>query len=299
LKWAYAIGNMTAPPTVNSLSYGMSEGNVDFYLGKGYVARSDVEFQKLAMMGLTIIIADGDTGAGDLGGPPMGFSDCTTKLHPDWPSQSPFVTAVGSTYLTPNAEPICYMPASAGGIDCSHNPDGEVGVALNFGIHWTTGGGFSDVTNLAPYQTKVVETYLNTPGVLPPSSFFNSTGRAYPDVVTCGHNLMTALAGTFDSIDGTSASAPIFGGMVSMWNSRRAEVGKAPLGFLNPLLYAINNDAPEAFYDVVWGNNACGGEGGVPPCCPAGYMATVGWDGVTGLGSPVWNVIAAIVVNLP
>lgn len=33
LKWAYAIGNDTNPPLVNSLSYGMAESNVDTYLG--------------------------------------------------------------------------------------------------------------------------------------------------------------------------------------------------------------------------------------------------------------------------
>jgi len=27
----------------------MTEGNVDKYLGKGYLARSDIEFQKLAL----------------------------------------------------------------------------------------------------------------------------------------------------------------------------------------------------------------------------------------------------------
>ena len=99
----------------------MSEDNVDKYLGKGYMARSDVEFQKLAVRGITIIIADGDTGydnntffsldkdaegdkttsrksktsltwcciysAGDLGSPPMSNPTCKT-LHPDWPSQA-------------------------------------------------------------------------------------------------------------------------------------------------------------------------------------------------------------------
>ena len=34
--------------------------------GKGYLNRSDVEFMKMALRGITIIIADGDTGAGDL-----------------------------------------------------------------------------------------------------------------------------------------------------------------------------------------------------------------------------------------
>merc|ERR1711991_950388 len=104
LSWAYAIGNMTNPPVVNSLSYGMAEENVDLYLGKGYLARSDVEFQKLAARGLTVIIADGDTGCHDLGGPPMGASNCS--FTPDWPSQSQYVTAVGSTLVTSFAQPI-------------------------------------------------------------------------------------------------------------------------------------------------------------------------------------------------
>ncbi len=99
LAWAVAMANTGNPPLVNSLSYGMTETNVDLYLGAGYLNRSDIEFQKLAARGITIIIADGDAGAGDLGGPPMGASDCNV-LHADWPSQSPFVTAVGSTYFT-------------------------------------------------------------------------------------------------------------------------------------------------------------------------------------------------------
>jgi subtilase family serine protease len=67
----------------------MTAKNVDKYLGKGYLERSDVEFMKLATMGITIIIADGDNGAGDLGDPPMLADSCSTRLNPDWPSQSP------------------------------------------------------------------------------------------------------------------------------------------------------------------------------------------------------------------
>jgi hypothetical protein len=73
------MSNTTNPPLVNSVrykiyiiffvcfcefsenfpSYGMSENNVDKYLGVGYLARSDIEFKKLAGRGITIIIADG------------------------------------------------------------------------------------------------------------------------------------------------------------------------------------------------------------------------------------------------
>lgn len=67
--------------------------------------------------------------------------------------------------------------------------------------------------------------------------FIHSLLISYPDVVTVGHNLITALDGVFQPIDGTSASAPIFAGIVSELNAARARVGKGPLGFLNPFLY--------------------------------------------------------------
>jgi len=67
LTWEFAVGNATNPPLVNSLSYGMTSANVDKYLGQGYLARSDVEFQKLALLGISILIASGDTGSGRLG----------------------------------------------------------------------------------------------------------------------------------------------------------------------------------------------------------------------------------------
>jgi hypothetical protein len=108
------------------------------------------------------------------------------------------VTAVGSTYFSPNSEPICYYPARQGGINCNANPLGEVGVSLDNGINWTTGGGFSNVQPRADYQRLVVEQYLTTHAdLLPPPSAFNRSGRAYPDVATVGHNLMVAYQGQF------------------------------------------------------------------------------------------------------
>eukprot|EP01127_Copromyxa_protea_P001572 TRINITY_DN11533_c0_g1_i1.p1 TRINITY_DN11533_c0_g1~~TRINITY_DN11533_c0_g1_i1.p1 ORF type:complete len:717 (+),score=180.81 TRINITY_DN11533_c0_g1_i1:33-2183(+) len=299
LQWAYAIGNQTNPPLVNSISYGMTAINVDKYLGKGYLVRSDIQFMKLAAMGITVIIADGDNGAGDLGDPPMLRDTCKTKLNPDWPSQSPYVTAVGSTYITPLAEPICYLKPSEGGIDCTKfMPEGEVGVSLDNGMFWSTGGGFADYPARPNYQTPHVTYFLNTSKNLPPSSYFNSAGRAYPDVSAVGHNLITVIAGKNVPVDGTSASAPIFGGIVSLLTDIRLKAGKAPLGFLNPLLYQIARDTPDAFYDVVVGENKCSQysmDG--PSCCPYGYSASPGWDPVTGLGTPNFKVLSEAVLK--
>jgi subtilase family serine protease len=60
-------------------------------------------FYNLGERGITIIIADGDTGAGDLGEPPMSQGLCK-PLHADWPSQSPYVTAVSMSF-----SPSCFL----------------------------------------------------------------------------------------------------------------------------------------------------------------------------------------------
>ena len=48
--------------------------------------------------------------------------------------------------------------------------------------------------------------------------------------------------------DGTSASSPIFTGILALLNQYLLSVGEAPLGFVNPLLYQIAQETPAAFY---------------------------------------------------
>jgi len=301
LGWAIAIGNTPNPPIVNSISYGMPAKLVDTFLGPGYLARSDIEFQKLATQGLTVIIADGDNGAGDLGEGPYYAQSCNT-LTPDWPSQSPYVAAVGATYMTPLSTSICYRPENLGGIDCTTgHPVGEVSVSMDNGIFWTTGGGFANTQARPSYQTDFVQEYISST-TLPPYSTFNISGRAYPDYAAVGHNLMVAIGGNFQPIDGTSASAPIFAGIVSLLNQIRAENNMPPLGFINPLFYQIARTNPAAFNDVVIGQNRCSvyffPDGTVPLCCPQAYLAEIGWDAVSGLGSPNFNVLREAVLNV-
>lgn len=102
-----------------------------------------------------------------------------------------------------------------------------------------------------------------------------------------------------------------------MWNDARAQIGKGPLGFINPVLYDLASNTADTFTDVVIGDNHCGGEG--DQCCSAAYLATIGslapvprllhptlsastvtgWDAVTGLGSPSWAAVARAVRELP
>jgi subtilase family serine protease len=91
------------------------------------------------------------------------------------------------------------------------------------------------------------------------------------------------------SVDGTSASSPVFAGMLSLVNSQRVEAGKSTLGWVNPLLYkyyaSFTNDITEG------DKNACSGleyssvSGYYHTCCQEGFYPTTGWDPITGLGS--------------
>ena len=72
-----------------------------------------------------------------------------------------------------------------------------------------------------------------------------------------------------------------------------------PLGFLNPFLYQAAATNPEAFNDVVTGDNACSAGTSVETvnCCDYSFAAQPGWDAVTGLGSPNFGILANMVLN--
>mmetsp|Transcript_62169 Transcript_62169/g.162903 ORF Transcript_62169/g.162903 Transcript_62169/m.162903 type:complete len:106 (+) Transcript_62169:1122-1439(+) len=92
------------------------------------------------------------------------------------------------------------------------------------------------------------------------------------------------VGGRWLSVDGTSASAPTLGGMLSLINSELIAVGRPTVGFLNQLLYATTSRS--IFSDVTEGDNRCARVGA--PCC-GGYDAGPGWDAVTGMGSIDWQ----------
>lgn len=99
-----------AVPWVFSLSYGAPEietcsvaGTIScLQLGgtsKSYVTRTNTEFQKVGLTGISIIVAAGDTGA-----PDDNNQNCTATNPPinsDWPGSSPYVLTVGGTMLNP------------------------------------------------------------------------------------------------------------------------------------------------------------------------------------------------------
>ena len=195
------MGNQTSPPLVTSISYGDTEDG--YYIKFGsyvYIERMEVELAKMAARGLTVLAGSGDAGVSNVGEEGNDISDTDPTCAPFrafYPSNSPYVTSVSSTFFTKAYLPICLealpLPNSETMLPILCDQIGEAAVGVSQGIFWTTGGGFSNRSDnlIAPWQNEVVTAFLSAPqNPLPNPSLFNAAGRAYPDVSTIGHNLL-------------------------------------------------------------------------------------------------------------
>ncbi|KAJ6481491.1 family S53 protease [Mycena vitilis] len=135
-------------------------------------------------------------------------------------------------------------------------------------------GGFSNYFPIPEYQAGDVAAYLATNTAY--AGKYNTSGRGFPDVSLQGENFLIVWNGEEGTVGGTSCSAPSFASMIALLNDLLIAAGKAPLGFLNPMLYSPTGRA--AFNDITSGNN--------PGCGTNGFSASTGWDPVTGLGTP-------------
>mmetsp|Transcript_20046 Transcript_20046/g.40834 ORF Transcript_20046/g.40834 Transcript_20046/m.40834 type:complete len:174 (-) Transcript_20046:110-631(-) len=148
----------------------------------------------------------------------------------------------------------------------------EVGATLS-------SGGFSKDYFRPTWQDDAVAAYFAsaTYKANQPEEDFFADGRAYPDVAAFGQNVQVVSNGKPASgVSGTSCSAPIFGGIVSLLNHELLSQGEAPMGWINPWLYAN----PQMFTDVTEGSNP------YEKC--DGFFAAAGWDPVTGMGTPLY-----------
>jgi subtilase family serine protease len=303
--WMYDFAtdflNTPKPPLVVSMSWGWPEPNqcdVGDCTGDEtslqYVQRTNVEFQKIGLLGVTLIAASGDQGA-----PGDSNPDCTSRKQPlstIFPGASPWVLSVGATMLSNNTSseknfanppPICQTHT------CSTSTTEEVCSYPEALI--TTGGGFSNYVARPSYQNTAVANYLSSGVPLPPAADFNSSNRGFPDISALGHNYLIALSGEFEQVDGTSCSAPVIGGMIALLNSYRLNNNKPPLGFIIPLIYQAFTSDPSIYTDITTGDNKC-----TENCCDKyGYEATKGWDPVTGVGTPNFAKLLAFVQTLP
>ncbi len=107
------------------------------------------------------------------------------------------------------------------------------------------------------------------------------------------HDYIIAESADLYSVSGTSASTPVFAGMVSLVNGRRLAAGKSSLGWLNPAIYTLYHKFAN---DITEGDNNCAA--GADVCCSSGYNARAGWDPVTGVGSVNFTAFSDVLFRL-
>jgi subtilase family serine protease len=176
-----------------------------------------------------------------------------------WPADDPYVTAVGGTDLT------------------TTGPGGA----------WKSETGWNGSAGSPSKNGIPIPSYQQLAGVINSSNGGSTTLRNYPDVAAEANTNQYSCydGGCFEGNGGTSYAAPQWAGITAMANEQAVTDGKSTLGFLNPAIYEIGvgTGYDSDFHDVTNGSNG-------------GYKAVVGYDLVTGWGSPDGpNLIKALV----
>jgi uncharacterized repeat protein (TIGR01451 family) len=220
---------------------------------------SEQIFQQMALQGQTFFTASGD-------------SDAYTGLIP-FPCDSPHITLVGGTTLTTGAG-ASYASETVWNWGIEYGDDG-VG----------SSGGISTTYSIPGWQTNINFT----------TSHASKTRRNVPDVaLTADYVWVIYGDGSSDWFGGTSCAAPLWAGFAALINQQAVLNSHAPVGFINPALYAIaaGPNYTSCFHDTKTGNNTWSGS-------PNLFFAVTGYDLCTGLGTPNGtNLIFALAASV-
>ncbi|EFX05346.1 tripeptidyl peptidase a [Grosmannia clavigera kw1407] len=274
LSYLLAKSNSELPQAISN-SYGDEEDSVPY----NYANYTCNLIGMLGLRGITVLHSSGDMG---VGAGCLAPDNTTVEFNPIYPATCPYVTAVGGTV---NVSPEIAWKGSS--------------------------GGFSKYFPRPSYQDKAVSEYLsdhvNASTVKYYAPYTNFSGRGFPDV--SAHSVSPAYEIIyFDQpgpSGGTSAAAPVWAGIVGLLNDARLRSGKSTLGWLNPLIYtygpSVLNDITDGYSVGCNGVNyqtdqyEPAGAGIVPG---AHWNATVGWDPVTGYGTPNFEELKKVVLGL-
>jgi subtilase family serine protease len=235
-------------------------------------------FVSAAQNGVSVLAASGNNGSAN---PTSGRTKGSPGPTVLFPASDPFVTGVGATILctgpfattdrvTDSVDPPAACQANAG--------QAELGST-------TSGGGLSSAFAKPAYQA-----------TLPAGSYaIPSTSRGVPDVSIDGNSRTGALVYMTDSGGlACAGGSPCSSGWFSVAQTEEGAAAWAALvaltdqanggriGLANPALYGVASDPAlyaDGFFDITAGNNQTN------PLI-TGYPAGIGWDPVTGLGTP-------------
>lgn len=267
LAWIKAVASTENPPLVHSMSYGAIETELPASAAKAF----NTEAKKLGVQGVSILISSGDDGVANFG---ARTNPKQCAYNPSFPASSPYVTAIGATQGP---------ESGATEVACTSDNGGVI----------TTGGGFSSIFAAPSYQTETIASYFaGLTTAQQPVAGYNAAGRGYPDVAMAGLNYEVVIGGATYKVSGTSASAPVIAGFVSLVNAARLAAGKPSLGFINPAIYQAGASIVN---DITSGENNCAAS---KVCCDQGFYATKGWDPLTGFGSVNYKKFYDVFFNL-
>jgi uncharacterized protein (TIGR03437 family) len=270
----YAIDQDFAP--VITTSYGVCEEEISA------IGTTAASLRALAQQGnaegITWLSSTGDWGAAecDRGGVQVAAEGLAVEA----PASVPEVTAVGGTEFNEGSGAYWSATNSTAGVSAlEYIPemawnDTAVSIADDNGFS-STGGGASVFYAKPAWQTG--------PGVP------NDGARDVPDIsfdAASQHDpYVIWVNGAGALVGGTSASTPMFAGVVALLNQYLAQ-SKPGLGNINPSLYSLAQTAG-VFHDITVGNNIVPCASGSPNCVNGelGYSAGPGFDLATGLGS--------------
>lgn len=262
----HAIDKNLAP--VLSESFGICEETVPAAAAASY----ESEAKKANSLGITWVVATGDTGAANCD---YAGKFATQGLAVSFPSNLPEVTAVGGTEFNEGTGANGFWSETNdadGGSAESYVSEMAWNDSIYIGYLASGGGGVSRVFSKPSWQTG--------------QGVPNDHARDLPDIALAagnGHDPYSiVVGGQLLSVGGTSAATPVFAGMVALLNqyllqnglpagvnqspSASAAAASSGAGNINPSLYRLAQSAPSMFHDIVAGSNIVPCEAESPDC---------------------------------
>ena len=301
-----------------SISYGFCESNT---IGIPLTQAQTYQMwaKQAITQGQTITAASGDSGAADCDTGPKA----TNGLAVDVPASIPEVTGAGGNEFTGDSPTFTSNNPAGGDNPPYWSGAGTTTDTISSALEYipeeawnddalslaganpsfsASGGGASAFFSKPSYQTAltpadgkrdVPDVSLNASADHDGYLVCSEDDGSASVVATCTNGFRDSSS-NLDIVGGTSASSPTFTAILALMNQFLGNAPPTGLAPVNPELYKLAGKSPSPFHDVTAGNNIVPCTTSTPNCTTGtmGFSAGLGYDQVTGLGSPNANALA-------